>query len=67
VANAPLVDEMREVMELIWPLREAEYFLRTGWTGFTDLPVVPIGRMSRAAICACASGKSAGSGAYEAA
>src|SRR5438876_1099316 len=26
VANAPLVDEMRGVMELIWLAREAEYF-----------------------------------------
>ena len=27
VANAPLVDEMRGVMGLIWVAREAEYFL----------------------------------------
>jgi hypothetical protein len=61
VANAPWVDEMREVMGVIWVAREAEYFFNGGWTGFTDLPVVPIGRMPRAAIFACASGKSAGS------
>ncbi len=61
VANAPLVDEMRVVMALIWPAREAEYFSRRGSTSFTDLPVVPIGRMPRAALCACAAGKSAGS------
>jgi hypothetical protein len=48
-------------MGVIWVAREAEYFFDEGWTGFTDLPVVPIGRMPRAAICACASGKSAGS------
>jgi hypothetical protein len=48
-------------MELIWVAREAEYFSSEGWTGFTDLPVVPIGRMPRVAICACTSGKSAGS------
>jgi hypothetical protein len=39
VANAPWVDEMRGVMGVIWVAREAEYFLRRGWTGFTDLPV----------------------------
>jgi hypothetical protein len=61
VANAPLVDEMREVMALIWVAREAEYFFDEDWTSFTDLPVVPIGRIPRAAICACAAGKSAGS------
>jgi hypothetical protein len=39
---------------LIWVAREAEYFFDKGWTGFADLPVVPIGRMPRAAICYCA-------------
>jgi len=24
---------------------EAKYFLQMGWTAFSDLPVVPIGRM----------------------
>jgi hypothetical protein len=31
-------------MAVIWPAREAENFLDEGWTGFGDLPVVPIGR-----------------------
>jgi hypothetical protein len=48
-------------MEVIWVAREAEYFVDEGWTAFTDLPVVPIGRMRQAAMCACASGKSVGS------
>jgi hypothetical protein len=48
-------------MGVIWVAREAEYFFDEDWTGFSDLPVVPIGRMPRAVICACAPGKSAGS------
>jgi hypothetical protein len=48
-------------MEVIWVAREAENFFDKGWTGFADLPVAPIGRMRRAALCACAKGKSAGS------
>jgi hypothetical protein len=26
-------------IEVIWVNREAEYFCKWGWTGFTDLPV----------------------------
>jgi hypothetical protein len=48
-------------MALIWVAREAEYFCDKGWTGFTDLPVVPIGRTSRATICACVEGQISGS------
>jgi len=37
--NAPLWDRTVSDILLIWGKREAEYFCKWGWTGFTDLPV----------------------------
>src|SRR5882757_8890274 len=37
--NAPLGDRTVSDILLIWGKREAEYFCKWGWTGFTDLPV----------------------------
>src|SRR5258708_32942495 len=37
--NAPLWDRTVSDILLIWGKREAEYFCKRGWTGFTDLPV----------------------------
>jgi hypothetical protein len=38
MANAPLGDGTAGDVVLIWVKREAEYFCKWGWTGFTDLP-----------------------------
>jgi hypothetical protein len=39
MANAPLWDGTAGDIEVIWVKREAEYFCKWGWTGFSDLPV----------------------------
>ena len=61
VANAPLVDEMRGVMALIWVAREAEYFSMRAGQLLLICPSCQLVACPRAAICACAAGKSAGS------
>jgi hypothetical protein len=38
MANAPLGDGTAGDIEVIWVKREAEYFCKWGWTGFSDLP-----------------------------
>ena len=38
--DTPLMwDETAGDIEVIWGKREAEYFCKGGWTGFSDLPV----------------------------
>ena len=40
-------DRMAGVLQLICPTAQRKYFLRQGWTGFVDLPVVPFCRRGR--------------------
>jgi hypothetical protein len=50
MANAPLWDGTAGDIEVIWVKREAEYFCKRGWTGFTDLPVGGVARTKMAPV-----------------
>ena len=39
IASAPLTEQDKRFLKLIWVNRETEYFSQEGWTGKTDLPV----------------------------
>jgi len=42
---------MAGVVRVIWVEREAEYFWREGWTGFSDLPVGQSHTTSHCDVC----------------